>query len=66
MSMCNYCSFKRLQESAKAKGKRLVKIPSTKMGTLGGCEVYMLNRGEKPSKKNCVSWMMKIPESCEC
>lgn len=66
MSACNHCTMKRLQQSAKEKGKRVVRIPSIKMGSLGGMEIYMLRKGEKPSKANWVAWMMEVTDSCVC
>lgn len=66
MTMCNCCSFEAMKRNAKKNGKRVITVPSTKMGTLGGVEVYILKNGEKPNKKNWVSWMMVLPETCQC
>jgi len=63
---CNYCSYKRIEEDARKKGKRVVRIPSTKMESLGGYEVHLLGQWEKPNEKNWIAWMMEITETCQC
>lgn len=66
MSMCNHCSYSAMERDAKRKGKRVVRIPSTQMEHMGGYEVHILSRGEKPSEKNWVAWMMEITDRCAC
>lgn len=66
MSICNYCIYKRIEEDAKKQEKRVVCIPSIKMGAMGGMEIHMLKKWEKPNKKNWRAWMMEITDSCCC
>lgn len=66
LTECNYCKYKAIIKFQKKIGKRVMKIPSFKMGSMGGFEVYVLKKGEKPSKKNWVAWMMKITDHCVC
>ena len=66
LTKCNYCSLQAIKRDAKKKDLKVVIVPSKEMGSLGGVEVYVLKKGEKPSKKNWVSWMMKVTDSCVC
>ena len=63
---CNYCSLQAINRDAKKKDLKVVIVPSTKMSTLGGVEVYTLKLGEKPSKNNWRCWLMKVTDSCVC
>jgi hypothetical protein len=65
-SRCNHCIFESLKSDAKKRNKRLVQVPSKKMGSLGGVEVHELGPGEKPNSKNWRSWMMEITSECCC
>jgi hypothetical protein len=58
--------MQRLKLRAKKEGKEVKLLPSKSMQSLGGTEVHILFPGEKPSKKNWVSWMMEIPDHCVC
>jgi hypothetical protein len=66
MSTCNHCSYSRIEEDAKKKGKRVIRIPSKNMQQLGGYEIHILGHGEKASAKNWVAWMMEITDRCAC
>ena len=66
MSTCNYCSLNGIKRDAKKKKLRVVMIPSTCMDSLGGVEVYVLKKGEKPNKKNWRCWFMAVTGHCVC
>lgn len=66
MSICNYCSMQDIKRDAKKKDLKVVIIPSTCMDTMGGVEVHVLKKGEKPSKKNWRAWFMEVSQGCCC
>ena len=66
LTKCNYCSLQAIKRDAKKKGLKVVIVPSKVMSTLGGVEVHIVKLGDKLSKENWVSWMMKVTDSCVC
>lgn len=66
MSQCNHCSMKAIERDARKQGKRVVKMPSALMGSMGGFEIHVTGPWEKPSKKNFKAWMMEITQHCVC
>jgi hypothetical protein len=74
MATCNFCNLRAIKNRAKKTGMKVTVIYSTRMGHLGGKEIYVhpknmklgLNVSEDNHKKYWVSWMMEIPESCTC
>ena len=81
LTMCNYCSLKRIRAQAMSEGMRVVMRKST--FELGGTNVYVMPEGVKmpntimePSdalpngdafhEKYGKSWFMEIPNKCCC
>jgi len=65
-TQCNYCKLKAMKESAKRRKARIVLVSSTKMGSMGGVEVYEVRPGKKPNGRNWRCWFMGVPNSCCC
>jgi tRNA A37 methylthiotransferase MiaB len=63
---CNFCRLESIRRDAKKQNKKVVIVPSDKMGDMGGSEVYLMSNGAKSKTKKWVCWFMAIPERCEC
>lgn len=64
MSQCNYCLHKTMAADAKANGLTILIRPSR--FKLGGFELYLVEKGKEPTKKDWVGWVMALPNKCEC
>lgn len=74
LTMCNYCTLKKIREEAKAKKWRVNSLPYTgKVGIQGGTNIYVypgdinlekLNKDER--KEYFVAWFMEISDHCVC
>jgi len=74
LTQCNFCSFKAVQRSARARGLKITKVPN-----MGGVDILLhpkdvdpktLSKGEPNSKrlreKYFVAWYMELPDHCCC
>lgn len=69
MSICNYCLMQGIKRDAKKKSLKVVTLSSTGMGSMGGVggvEVHVLKKGEKPSKRNWRGWYMAVTNHYMC
>lgn len=66
LTECNYCKYREIVKFQKKVGNRVIKIPSKKMGSMGGYEIHALKKGEKATKENWMAWMMEITDHCVC
>lgn len=64
MNPCNRCLVNRLKEEAKKTGKKVVQVRS--LYELGGWEIYVVAKGESPSKDNWEMWVMELSDTCCC
>ena len=75
LTSCNLCKLRAIRRRAKEAGKVVTVLPDATWG-MGGVNVYVhpksvdvreLPGGEDgPRAEYRVSWMMEIPERCEC
>ncbi len=75
MTTCNLCCLNRIRSEATAKGKVYTVKPCL-TGSLGGWDIYvhpkqvnitlLMEVDPKYVKHYWVSWLMEIPESCQC
>jgi hypothetical protein len=68
LTTCNYCSLKRITESAKKQGKIV-----TRRNANGGVYIHVHGKDEPvdttdwdSGNKQIVSWMVEISERCVC
>lgn len=66
LTECNYCRLESIRRDAKKKKKRVVIVPAGFNITLGGHNIHLLNKGEKPTEKNKACWFMAITGVCVC
>lgn len=67
LTLCNYCSLQRIKRDAKKKGKRVIVKIGGHDDSLGyGVDVYIIEKGGKPSEKNKVCWFMTLTDKCAC
>lgn len=64
LTTCNYCKLESIRRDAKKKNMKVVCMPSRY--ELGGEEVYVVKKGDKPNKKNWIAWIMGITDHCVC
>lgn len=75
LTTCNYCNLKRIRRNAKAKGMKVTILRDAHWG-MGGENIYVHPREIKiaefpggedgPRSHYFASWMMKIPNKCQC
>jgi hypothetical protein len=66
LTTCNYCKLQSIRRDAKKKKKRVVMKSAGFNHGLGGYNVYLLDKGQKPNDKNFISWFMMITGVCVC
>ena len=69
LTSCNFCKLQGMKRDAAKKGKRVMVVPVNPLKDqfrMGGVNVYVVGRREKPNEKNWVSWMMQITAMCVC
>ena len=64
MNDCNYCLHKRMASDATRNGLVILQVPSKQR--LGGLDLYLVEAGHAPRKKDWVGWIMALPAHCEC
>jgi len=69
-SFCNYCTFKRLKDDAKAENSKLIIRPCA----MGGIYVFRIPKNmdippimtEEFIQKYMAAWFMELPDHCCC
>jgi len=75
LTPCNFCNLNRIRLRAKASGMKVTILNDAHWG-MGGSNIYVhpkevkiakLTGGENGARKEYfVSWMMEIPDRCQC
>jgi len=70
MSICNFCTLQRMRKRARKKGLRIVtrriQPKSREDWGMGGLDIHLLKKGEKPTNDNRKAWFMELTAHCVC
>lgn len=69
LTLCNFCTLRRIRKNAKTKGNRVILKSATYSSgnNLGGTDVFVLGPKERMSKNKCfITWFMALSDHCVC